>query len=838
MVAGVRPGSEGLGSGPAAVRGSAAESAAAGVAAAAAAAAQQGLVAMAVLHGSCRQLGTAVVRAAAAVPQPGAGAAPATAPGSQAAGSASAGVRAQHGGVGSPAVRTLTTAAGMLQNGCSSGAADCTVGRTDPYSITILGMQCTAAGGMLEGCVLALWQLHPGRQGEVTRQLLPALQALASAIGTAAAAAAATAAGASTASEASAPGPGATGVTASGAASGALVLQSAVGLSWVRLRNLPPAAPDAVVPCPVRLAHMAAAGASAPSPAALPQSAQPVPSAGASNPLLSIPTPWHPARGALRLLLGGVLGLGPLLHEALSGAPPSAGAEWLRQHTGQQGPLFPEAQGLARSVLEALREAAAAAPLSGPAAGRQAQQPPLGAQGAPAVGGAAWVPGLIGDLAAATRDLHDTYSAVADTPYGSAWLAALQQPAVPPPPPDAPGPAAAPPPAEGASLRDVLDRTFVVVVGVAAAALDVVRQLPGGLPGAARAGGGGGGPGTGLVSDAQLACAVSLLGALADTQFCALQLRAHGELVAALGALVAGAPREAAGPLIALLPCYPALAAAYELNSVPVPASAAAAAAWQQHGVTPVGVVAGAGAAVAVSRLAFLLPLAASCVPYAPDVGAAASAVLPYVYLLLRDVREGVAQAAHTVWAALLSALCEPPKRLPQPPQLHQQRSGWLSCTVSRVASWALGDGAEAVRQGAGGRHGGSGGAGGPSEACLAIAEAMVPYYVERTLGQDAEEGPSQEGPVDGGRPATVTAADLDLLDRGLARVSRGTLHCAPHRVYIRKVAVGGRVGVQEKNRRLSSDGKAAWQEAPVCAGCACRSRTLLPNAATQISAR
>lgn len=844
VVAGGRPGSGGLSSWPAAVSGSAAGSPAAGVAAAAAAAAQQGLAAMAVLHGSCRQLGMAVVRAAAAAPPSGAGAAPAIAPGSQTAGDkANAGVRSQLGGVGPPAVQTLIAAAGMLQNACSSGAADCAAGRADPYGIAVLGMHCTAAGGMLEGCVLSLRQLHSGRQGEVSRQLLPAVQGLASALGNAAAAAAATAAGVLSASEAGATGPGEAGVSESGAASGTRVLQSAVGLSWARLRNLPPAAPDAVTPCPVRLAHGMAAAAAAPasSHAALFQSGRPLPSAGAASPLLFAPTPWRPARGALRLLLGGVLGLAPLLHEALSGGPPSAGAEWLRQHTGQQGPLFPEAQGLARGVLGALRDAAAAAPPSGPDAERQAQQPPLGAQSAPAAG-VAWVLGLIGDLAVATRGLHAMYGAVADTPYGGAWLAALQQLAAPVPSATA-APAAAPPPAEGVSLRDMLDRTFVVVVGVATAALDVVRQqlsppaargpaaaLPRGFPGGSHVRSAGGGPKMGPMPDEQLVGAVALLGALSDMQFCALQLRAHGELVAALGALVAAAPREAAGPLIALLPCYPDLAAAYELASMPAPAPAAAAA-WQQHGVSPVGVAAGAGAAVAVSRLAFVLPLAASCVPYAADVGVAASAVLPYVYLLLRDVREGVAQAAHTVWAALLSALCEPPKQLPPPPQplQPQQRSGWLSYTVSRVASWALGDGTGAVRQGdAGGRLGGSGGAGGPSEACLAIAEAMVPFYVERALGQDVEEGPA-----DTARPATVTAADLDLLERGLARVSRG--HVAPRTT---RVAVSNRLGVQEKGMELSCNGKAAWQEAPMGAVRDRCSRTLLPNAAIQRGAR
>jgi hypothetical protein len=325
-----------------------------------------------------------------------------------------------------------------------------------------------------------------------------------------------------------------------------------------------------------------------------------------------------------------------------------AAVELLEGH--RRGPLFSETQMLAKEVVEAVRSAPEAPPRGcGPAAG------------------AALAAAVLHDAAAAAQRLNVVYGGVADGAGGRAWLAAL------------------PPSATGA-LREILDRVFVCQVSVLATTYDILEAVP---PPSASGGRGfvgskalsrrGAEGGTPVVAAAEAAAAA--LAALANLQFCALQLRAHGELVSRLSAGAAAAPAAALPPLLAALPSYSTFAAAY-------------------------GSGAGHGggfsmAPVAAARLAFLLPLAASNVPHVADPSEAACVVLPYVYLLLKGAPESVAQAAHSTWASLLAGLC-----------------------------------AEEDEQ----QHGGDGGGGkGRSQLSrrdggTALAVSMVPYYLERTV--------------------------------------------------------------------------------------------------------
>ncbi|KXZ46956.1 hypothetical protein GPECTOR_39g450 [Gonium pectorale] len=353
---------------------------------------------------------------------------------------------------------------------------------------------------------------------------------------------------------------------------------------------------------------------------------------------------WHPARGTLAALLGGSLGMARLLDMAAAGARPAAAAELLEAHTA--GPLFGDTQLLARALLEAARKSLAAAAPPPPRTSSLAAH-------------------LVQDTAAATRRLHQLYGAVADSAGGRTWLAAL-------------------PPAAAGALRDMLDRSFVCAVSVLLTATDAL-ELPQPPSTAAPA------PAAAAAAD-EAAMAVRALGALADLQFCAVQVRAYGDLVARLNAAVAAAPAAAVQPLISLLPCYPALAAAY-----------------------------GGAPAVAISRLAFLLPLAASCLPHAPHFEVAAAAVLPYVYLLLKGAPEQVTQAAHAVWAATLARLCE------------REGDGEVREPGSGGGGAAGGQSAALVAP----AHRSAGG----SAAAVEVAASMVPYYMERTCSPPCSAG-------------------------------------------------------------------------------------------------
>ncbi|GFR50749.1 hypothetical protein Agub_g13015, partial [Astrephomene gubernaculifera] len=535
-----------------------------------------------------------------------------------------------------PTAAACSTNGPMLQMAMVAATAkpSCASSLTDPW--VTLASATAVAGGLMEGCLAAV-RLQPIHLREpLLATLQPTLQSLTATLeGVAAAAGSAATPHATTRTDACA-----------GSVAWALyevdpkgLLCQAVGYVWARLQAQP-ALPELPPPAAGLVQHM-------------------VTSATARS-----EGRWHPAGGVVSVLLAGSLGIARLLHVAGSagGGPSDAAMELLEQH--MQGPLFADTQLLARTALEAARQPAA------PQAAAMPRAPP-----------SALASRLLHSLAAETRRLHWLYGGVADDVGGRTWLAAL-------------------PPAASGALRDILDRTFVCVVSVLTAAYDtlaaplaIARHREAFCGPAA---------GTGSARRCCLAAppmvpTVVAFGCLADVQFCALQLRVHGDLVARLSSDMAAFPAEALAPLLGLLPCYGPFAATYET-----------------------------GAPVAVSRLAFILPVAASCVPHVDDVGGAAASVLPYIYLLLKGAPEAVTQAAHAVWAALLAGVCE------------------------------AGDGMPSQAQGA---HGGVE----TSRAELSpvrpvdidLAASMVPFYVARTCQP----------------PCSV--ADVELMERGLRQVWR-----------------------------------------------------------------
>ncbi|KAG2497003.1 hypothetical protein HYH03_005007 [Edaphochlamys debaryana] len=630
-------------------------------------------VALAALHASCRQLASSVARlavtAVAAAAPTAAAAAGALAALAQVVQASTA--RAAAAAVASPALALAPTAAAAAVM-ASSGPA---LPSIDRHPWAFLAVASTAAGGFLEGCAAAVRLQPPHLQAAAAAALQPPTAALAAAL---VAAAGGVAAGWDR--------PGGAGPQGTVAVAG-----EAVGYCWARLRLQPPLPGLAVAAAAEQMAAAAA---------------RVVPGGGGGS---SGGGGWHPARGALAMLMGGGLGLARLAALAATGGSPAAADELLASHS--RGPLFADVQALARAVVELARPPPPPPPPAHPAAAQAA----AAAQAEQASYAAHLARGLLYDMAVATRQLHGLYGSLADSPRGRAWLAALPLPA-------------------SAALRELLDRAFVCAVSLLTTAYDTVAPAlpppsqPFPPPPAA----------AGLSADwaqaeaaAAAETAAMALGALSDVQFCAVQLRIHGELVHRLSTAVALAPSAAAAALTAQMPCYPALAAAY----------------------------ADGGAPVAVSRLAFLLPLAASVAPAAAEAGTAASAVLPYVYLLLKGAPESVVQAAHAVWAALMEALCQDGQMGdgstsgpdgPNAPNLlgspEQQHRGILR---------RLFGGGGGGRGGARPPHGQIAGGGGSGEpACrrggLAVAEAMVPYYLERTCQP----------------PCSVT--DVEALERGL----------------------------------------------------------------------
>ncbi|GIL90313.1 hypothetical protein Vretimale_18186 [Volvox reticuliferus] len=596
---------------------------------------------------------------------------------------------------------------------------------TDPWAM--LAVVATAASGLLEGFVVTVRQQPLGRPQELLQRLLhPSADQLASALKAVAGATAAAAARMTSDARGSLPASPGTGTEpaavlggrcssacALGADSRFTILSMAVGYSWVRLRA------HAQLPGPDQLAAHAveqmAAAAVATSPAAAEG---------------SYGSFWHPARGALTVLMVASLGVGRVMQMACAGAHADAAFELLEGHS--RCPLYSDAQLLAKSVIESLR-----APASAPA--RAPISVPMLATATPLA------TALLSDAATAAQRLHLLYGGVADTAAGRAWLAALSS-------------------SSAGRLRELLDRVFVCAVSVLAGVRESLTPaptawLPLPKPGAAHPPGDAivaatvnkaaqgsqvEGQAVQLAADARAATAVMALGALADLQFCALQLRAHGDLVPRLSADAAAVPAAAVWPLLALLPCYPAFAAAYHSNG---------------------GGSSGGFAAVpvAASRLAFLVPLAASCVPHAEDVGDAACGVLPYIYLLFKGAPESVVQAAHSTWAALLAGLSEERDAVQAP---------------SAVCGRANGGGAQGQRgplspgRGCGGATEGVGGA--EREAWLkerrdvrvAVAASMVPYYIDRTCEEPCSVG------------------DLELLEWGLRQVLRSLPEAHPMKVW------------------------------------------------------
>ncbi|KAG2449437.1 hypothetical protein HYH02_005584 [Chlamydomonas schloesseri] len=525
-------------------------------------------------------------------------------------------------------------------------------------------LAAAAAGGLLEGMLATVRLQPPVSQAPLLRALQPATDRLvATLLGAAGAAAVTTVI------------PAGVSGAAAVADMAASALRQAVGYCWARLRLQPGLQASELAPVPgvvaERMAEAAALAAAA------------------------VDSAWHPARGALEVLFCGALGVGRIVAAAIEGAPPPAVYEALASHS--QSPLYGDMQPLARGALEAL----AAARQQATAAAGAATTPGGGATAATAAGQLAT--GILHDTVAAARRLHVLYGAVADSGRGAAWLAAL------------------PPPASGL-LRELIDRACVCVVSAASGAFGALAAPAVAVASAAAASTlqrtafasaqGPPHPAADTAVGSAATAAVAALGALADVQFCGLQLRAHGDLVGMLSAAVAAAPRAAAAPLLALLPCYPAFASAYAAGSE-----------------------GGSGNGVALSRLTFLLPFATSCVPHAGDVGGAAAVVLPFVYLLLKGGGvssaggaggEAVCQVAHAVWAALLAALCgdaegggqrEDPRRFKTP-------------TAEHGAIVEVGTGVE-------------------------VAASMAPYYMQRSCQQPCGPG------------------DVELMQRGLLQAFR-----------------------------------------------------------------
>ncbi|GLI62246.1 hypothetical protein VaNZ11_004842 [Volvox africanus] len=486
------------------------------------------------------------------------------------------------------------------------------------------------------------------------------------------------------------------------------LLSMAVGYSWVRLRTHAPL-PGPYQPAAHAAEQMAAAAMAA--------------SQTAAEDLYG--SCWHPARGALTLLMVGSLGVGRVVKMACAGAHADAAVELLESHS--RGPLYSDGQLLAKSVIGSLR---ASAP--GSVAVLTTATPLAMA--------------LLSDAATAAERLHLLYSGVADTAAGRAWLAAL-------------------PSAATGRLRELLDRVFVCAVSVLAAVHASLSPAPAALLplpklGAAHLSGdplaatttnktaqGGNVEGqvVQLAAEARAVIAVTALGALADLQFCALQLRAHGDLVTSLSTDAAAAPVAAVSPLLALLPCYPSFAAAYAGNA---------------------GHSGGGFAAkpVAASRLAFLLPLAASCVPHAEDVEIAACVVLPYIYLLFKGAPESVVQAAHSTWAALLAGLSKEKATVQVP------SAGGGGAKASGTQGQR---GSQSPRRHLGGATEGVGGKerDAPLEerrdVGMAVAASMVPYYIDRTCEEPCNMG------------------DLELLEWGLRQVLRSLPEAHPVKIWV-----------------------------------------------------
>ncbi|PNH07338.1 hypothetical protein TSOC_006205 [Tetrabaena socialis] len=665
----------------------------------AAAAQESAAAALAALQASCRQLGAACTRAAASTaaatvavtarPTAAAGSCPAVSATASpsvlvaaadmvrgaAAAVASSAAAGSSGSYCTPAVppgsEMWAAAAGPSAAAAPGGSEDLPSPVTDPR-IT-LAVLAAAAGGLLEGCAAAAALQPPQLRPPLLRWLRPAGDRLAAVCLDAAAAATSTSGPAQRtlgsldpqfeSSRRPHPGP-----DPDPPMFPRTLLRLAVGYCWARMK-LGPGLPG-LLDLPGVADRMVAAAAAAAGP----------PEAGVSEIGMAGvqgAEGWHPSRGALGMLLCGSLGVGRVLAMAAAGANPAAAAELLDCQV--RGPLFADMQLLARGALEGARPGAAAAEAG------------VGAAGALQ---------LLCSVAPVAARLHAMYGGVADDGRGGrAWLAAL-------------------PAAAAGALRDLLDRTFVVIVSVVAAAYDAVAAAHNSataaagfqenLPAAPCHGwgydGGGRAVSASMAAERQAAAAVSALGVLADLQFIGLPLRAHGELVARLSAAVSSSAEQAAAPLLELLPCYAPLAAAYGNG----------------------------GAAVSVSRLAFLLPLAASCVPHAPDISAAAAAVLPYIFLLLKGApSEAVCQTAHAVWAALLAALCE-----------------------------------EGVEAGDGVAVGGVGGGGAAMIPCdgrhqqqqhagVELAASMVPYYVVRTC------------------QPPCTEAEVELIERGLRQCTK-----------------------------------------------------------------
>ncbi|GIL62614.1 hypothetical protein Vafri_16803 [Volvox africanus] len=591
--------------------------------------------------------------------------------------------------------------------------------KTDPW--VPLAVAATAASGLLEGFIITV-RLQPlGQHQQLLLQLLqPGADQLALTLKAVAGATAAAASRMISDGSGALPASPSTGTRAVavlggrcssacalGTDSRVTLLSMAVGYSWVRLRTHPP------LPGPYQPAAHAAEQMTA---AAVAASQTAVEDSYASC--------WHPARGALTVLMVGSLGVGRLMKMACAEAHADAAVELLEGHS--RGPLYSDVQLLAKSVIESLRSSA---PESVPAI---MTATPLATA-------------LLSDAATAAKRLHLLYSGVADAAEGRAWLAAL-------------------PAAATGRLRELLDRVFVCAVSVLAAvhaSLSPVPMAPQQLPklGAVHL------PGdphaaitadkmaqgskverqaAQLAAEARAAIAVTALGALADLQFCALQLRAHGDLVTSLSTDATAAPAAAVLPLLALLPCYPAFAAAYHGNA----------------GRSDGGF---AAEPVAASRLAFLLPLVVSCVLHAEDVGIATCVVLPYIYLLFKGAPESVVQAAHSTWAALLAGLCEE-KAAVQVPSVGggAKRGGAQAHQGSRPPIRYLGGATEGV----GGKERDAS-LGERRDVGLAVAASMVPYYIDRTCEEPCNVG------------------DLELLEWGLRQVLRLLPEGHPMKVWV-----------------------------------------------------
>ncbi|EFJ51532.1 hypothetical protein VOLCADRAFT_87649 [Volvox carteri f. nagariensis] len=656
-----------------------------------AAAQETAAVALAALHASCRQIGSACTRAIAAT------AAVATAAGRTgeegaslrpAAAAAFASIADQlHAGG-----RAAATALGMAR-AAAAGAAAAACSTTDPK--VPLSVAAAAAGGLLEGCVMTVRLQRLGQPQETLLRLLqPCTDVLDATLQEAAAAAAAAATVGAEAAAQSFGGSYSPSALNNAGHPRVAILDMTLGYCWSRLRAQPP------LQGPLQPAASAAEHLVSPAPATAAVSGVPC---------------WHPARGALGALMMGSLGFARVLQLAVSGESAECAAAVLEGQS--QGSLFADTQLLAKTVIEVLRMPA----------------PPPGGSAVALPNAATCMTlanALLSDAAAAARRLNLLYGGVADTPSGRAWLAAL-------------------PPSATGCIRGVLDKAFVCEVSVLTAAygmLSSASQVPPAkavaTPGGDAATADRAGSARAQVARGERArAAAAALGALADLQFCALQLRAHGDLVARLSTDALSSPAAALPPLLALLPCYPAFELAY--------------------GSGGRGNDGFAAVPVAASRLAFLLPLAASCMPHAEDLGGAAYVVLPYIFLLLKGAPESVAQAAHATWAALVSSLCEKETAVTAEAAgiagNVRRRPDGASSTVAEKSQGRSRAGPSILH----GRRGlttiGSGGDGGiqgvlaaeeeeeeeqrRSVAGVALAASMLPYYIDRTCQEPCSEG-------------------------------------------------------------------------------------------------